>query len=295
MSSNISSVPDAAADIRVGVHGAAGRMGRQLMAAVAERPGVVLGGAFERPGEPSVGVQAQVLVPELGAAAMGTGATAAADTIPVVTDSLDGAVGEVDVLVDFTRPEPSLALLAKAVDYRKPVVIGTTGFDRAGLDEVRAAATRIPVLQAANFSVGITLMLSLLREASAALGDEYDIEVIEAHHRHKVDAPSGTALALGQVIADATGRDLSRCAVYGREGHTGERARETIGFETIRGGDIIGEHTVLYAGDGERIELTHRATDRRVFARGAIRAAAWLALQQPGMYDMPDVLGIAST
>ena len=172
------------------------------------------------------------------------------------------------------------------------LVIGTTGLSDAQKAELRAASGDIAICFAANYSVGVTLCLKLLDTAARVLGDEVDIEIIEAHHRHKIDAPSGTALAMGEVVADALGRDLKECAVYGREGRTGARERQTIGFETIRAGDIVGEHTVMFAADGERLEITHKATSRMNFARGAVRAAAWLGEQQPGLFDMQDVLGL---
>jgi 4-hydroxy-tetrahydrodipicolinate reductase len=172
------------------------------------------------------------------------------------------------------------------------MVIGTTGLDPAQKAELAAAAARTPIVFAANMSVGVTLCLALLRQAAQVLGDDFDVEIIEAHHRHKVDAPSGTALRMGEVVAQALGRDLSQCAVYGREGQTGARDRQTIGFATVRGGDIVGDHTVLFAGDGERIEITHKASSRLTFARGALRAAAWLKGRPPGLYDMQDVLGL---
>jgi 4-hydroxy-tetrahydrodipicolinate reductase len=196
------------------------------------------------------------------------------------------------VAIDFTRPEGTLALIDACVGAGKALVIGTTGFDEAGKARIAEAAEVVPVVFAANYSVGVTLCLNLLDMAARALGDDYDVEVIEAHHRYKVDAPSGTALAMGEVLAEALGRDLKECAVYGRQGHTGERDRKTIGFETIRGGDIVGDHTVLFAGLGERVEITHKASSRMTFARGAVRAAEWTLQRPAGLYDMRDVLGL---
>ncbi|MFO8156171.1 MAG: 4-hydroxy-tetrahydrodipicolinate reductase, partial [Thiohalospira sp.] len=190
------------------------------------------------------------------------------------------------------RPEATLAHLAACLRAGCAMVIGTTGFDEAGRRAIEAAAADIGIVFAPNMSVGVNLSLKLLEMAARALGDTVDIEIIETHHRHKVDAPSGTALRMGEVVADALGRDLAECAVYGRHGHTGERDRRTIGFETIRGGDVVGDHTVLFAGDGERLEITHKASSRQTFAGGAVRAAGWLTGRGPGLYDMRDVLGI---
>jgi 4-hydroxy-tetrahydrodipicolinate reductase len=211
--------------------------------------------------------------------------------IPIFGD-LQALAGEFDVLIDFTRPAVTLAHLDTCRRLGRRLVIGTTGFDGDGRDAIRAAASDCPVVFAPNMSVGVNLCFRLLETAARVLGEEVDIEIIEAHHRHKVDAPSGTALRMGEVVAQALGRDLSRCAVYGRHGQTGERDRQTIGFETIRAGDIVGEHTVLFAGPGERVEITHRASSRMTFARGAMRAAHWAMTRPPGLYDMQDVLGL---
>ncbi|MGB0865027.1 MAG: 4-hydroxy-tetrahydrodipicolinate reductase, partial [Granulosicoccaceae bacterium] len=183
--------------------------------------------------------------------------------------------------------------LANTVLPQKSVEKSTTGFDAAEKAQIEAAAKKIPIVMAANFSVGVNVCLKLLHDAAAALGDDYDVEIVEAHHRHKVDAPSGTALAMGESVADALGRDLNECAIYGREGHTGERDSKTIGFETIRGGDIVGEHTVMFIGTGERVEISHRATSRMNFAAGAVRAAQWVSGREPGLYSMQDVLAQA--
>jgi 4-hydroxy-tetrahydrodipicolinate reductase len=269
------------AAINIAINGAAGRMGRQLLAAVAESSNATLTGAFDAPGQACIGVDSSLLS---GGAVTG---------VPV-QDNVAATLAAFNCVIDFSAPAVSIKLLETLQTGSHRVVIGTTGFTDAQLAVMRAAATRIPIVFAANYSIGITLTLSLLEQAAATLKDDYDIEIIEAHHRHKVDAPSGTALAMGGVIADALDRDLKQCAVYGREGITGERDRQTIGFESIRAGDIIGEHTVLFAGNGERIEITHRATERMTFARGAVRAAVWLADQPPGLYDMRHVLGIIS-
>jgi len=264
----------------IAINGAAGRMGRQLLAAVAERDDTVLVGATDAPGQACIGVDASVLS---GGAEYG---------VPVV-DNLEALAPSTEVIIDFTAPTVSLAVLEAAAKVNKSVVIGTTGFTPEQLEQLSTYAKTIPIMFAPNYSVGVTVTLDLIAKAAKALGDDYDVEIIEAHHRHKVDAPSGTAVKMGEVVADALGRDLADCAVYGREGIAGARDTKTIGFETIRAGDIIGDHTVLYAGNGERIEITHKATDRMTFARGAVRAAIWLAEQPAGLYDMRDVLGLA--
>lgn len=195
-----------------------------------------------------------------------------------------------DVLIDFTRPEATLAALAVCRGLGIGMVIGTTGFTPGQRAEIEAAAAEIPIVVAANFSVGVNLALELIERAARALGDDYDVEIVEAHHRHKVDAPSGTALAMGEAAAAGLGRDLREVAVYGREGHTGARDARSIGFATVRGGDVVGDHQVLFLGDGERVEIGHRASDRSTFARGAVRAAVWLHGRAPGLYGMRDVL-----
>jgi len=262
------------------VNGAAGRMGRQLLAAIAERDDANLVGATDAPGQACIGVDASVL-------------SGGAETGVVVVDDMKSLPETTEVVIDFTSPKVSLAVLQAVKEANQSVVIGTTGFNPEELDQLKSFADSVPIMFAPNYSVGVTVTLDLIAKAAKALGDDYDVEIIEAHHRHKVDAPSGTAVKMGEVVADALGRDLAECAVYGREGITGARDTKTIGFETIRAGDIIGEHTVLYAGNGERIEVTHKATDRMTFARGAVRAAVWLSDQPPGLYDMRDVLGLA--
>ena len=199
---------------------------------------------------------------------------------------------QTSVLIDFTLPEVMLKNLAFCRKAGKAMVIGTTGLDAAQKQVLAEAGKDIPIVFAANFSVGVNLSLKLLDMAARVLGDDADIEIIEAHHRHKIDAPSGTALRMGEVIADALGRDLQKVAVYGREGHTGARERETIGFATVRGGDVVGDHTVLFACEGERLEVTHKASSRMTFAKGAVRAALWLDGREPGLYDMQDVLDL---
>ncbi|RLK50760.1 dihydrodipicolinate reductase [Alkalispirillum mobile] len=264
---------------RIAIVGAAGRMGRMLIEAVGEAEGAELAAAVDRPGSPFVGADAGELA---GIGRLGL----------TVGDDLEAALAEADVLIDFTLPEATEGVLAACRKTGTALVMGTTGLGDAQLSALDTTAQAIPLVFAPNYSTGVNLTLKLAELAAKALGDSVDIEIIEAHHRHKVDAPSGTALALGERVADALGRDLKACAVYGREGRTGERDRQTIGFETIRAGDIVGEHTVLYAGNGERIEITHRASNRMTFAAGAVRAALWVAGQQPGRYDMQDVLGI---
>lgn len=209
-----------------------------------------------------------------------------------MSDSLDKVASEFDILIDFTRPESTLGYLEFCVAHHKAMVIGTTGFDDAGKQAIRAAAQHIGIVFAANFSVGVNLVLKLLEKAAQVMGDYTDIEIVEAHHRHKVDAPSGTALAMGEAIAGALGRDLKNCAVYAREGHTGERDPKSIGFATIRAGDIVGEHTAMFADIGERVEITHKASSRMTFASGAVRAASWLRSRDKGLFDMRDVLSL---
>ena len=265
--------------IRIGICGAGGRMGRDLIAATLEHAELELAAALERPGSSLLGVDAGELA---GQGRMDL----------TVTDDVEAALAGVDVLIDFTLPEATVANAAACAGAGVPMVIGTTGLDDEHKRQLREAATRIPVVHAANFSVGVNLTLRLLATAARALGDDFDVEVIEAHHRHKIDAPSGTALRMGEVLAHSLGRNLDECAIYGREGRTGERDSKTIGFETIRGGDVVGDHTVMFLGLGERMEITHRASSRMTFARGATRSAVWVRQQPPGIYDMEDVLGL---
>jgi 4-hydroxy-tetrahydrodipicolinate reductase len=211
--------------------------------------------------------------------------------LPVGTD-LIAVIDQFDVLIDFTRPDASMAYIEICRQAGKKVVIGTTGYSEAQKTAIAEAAKEIPIVIAPNFSVGVNLSLKLLEMTAKVMGDYTDIEVIEAHHRHKVDAPSGTALRMGEVVAAALGRDLKDCAIYGREGDTGARDPKTIGFSTIRAGDIVGEHTVMFADEGERVEITHKATSRMTFANGAVRAAIWLEGKSEGLYDMQDVLGL---
>ena len=265
--------------IRIAIAGAGGRMGRTLVQAVTETEGLVLGAATERAGSSLIGADAGELaaVGRLGVA---------------VSADLASVTGDFDVLIDFTSPAATLAHLAVCRAAGCAMVIGTTGLDEAGRGAIAEAAGDIGIVFAPNMSVGVNLCLKLLDIAARVLGDTVDIEIIEAHHRHKVDAPSGTALRMGEVIAAALGRDLGAVAVYGREGHTGPRERATIGFETIRAGDVVGEHSVWFAADGERVEIAHKASSRMTFASGAARAAGWISARGPGLYDMQDVLGL---
>lgn len=265
--------------VRVAITGAAGRMGRTLIEAAVQDPAIRLGAVFERPGSGALGVDAGLLagLPEQGIA---------------VSDDLAGMVDAFDVLIDFTRPEVTLQNLERCRAAGRRVVIGTTGFASAQRAQIADVARELPVVLAPNMSVGVNLSLKLLDLAARVLGDEVDVEIVEAHHRHKVDAPSGTALRMGEVVAAALGRDLEKVAVYGRQGITGERDAQTIGFATVRAGDIVGEHTVMFAGAGERLEISHKASSRMTFAKGAMRAARWLQERDAGLYDMQDVLGL---
>jgi len=247
--------------VRIAIPGAAGRMGQELVRTCQSTSGVETGAATEHPDSTAIGRD--------------SGEVAGIDATGILIEKTSDP--EVfDVLIDFTRPEPAMNHLNHCLKHNKAMVIGTTGFSVEEKEQIAAAAKQIPVVFAPNMSIGVNLCFKLLATAAEVLGDSVDIEIIEAHHRHKVDAPSGTALGMGAVIADALGRNLEDCAVYGREGHTGERDRTTIGFSTIRAGDIVGEHTVMFASEGERIEITHKASSRATFANGAVRAAKWL-------------------
>ena len=266
--------------IRIAVVGASGRMGLCLIraAALAERTALIV--AISRPGSDAIGKDAGELA---GISALGV----------KVVDDFAAVVDQIDVLIDFTRPDASMTFIELCRQAGKKIVIGTTGFSDAQKAVIAEASKDVAIVLAPNMSVGVNLALKLLEMTAKVMGDYTDIEVIEAHHRHKVDAPSGTALRMGEVIADALGRNLKDCAIYGREGNTGERDRKTIGFSTIRAGDIVGEHTVMFADEGERVEITHKATSRMTFANGAVRAAVWLMDKPNGLYDMQDVLGLA--
>lgn len=242
---------------------------------------------------PDLTLGAAIDLPESGWNGMDAGTVAGFGECGIkISGSLQQSLNAFDVLIDFTRPEPSMVSLELCRAHNKKMVIGTTGFSEKQKQQIHKAAQDIGIVFAPNMSVGVNLCLKLLELTARVLGDDVDIEIIEAHHRHKVDAPSGTALRMGEVIATTLGRSLAEHAVYGREGNTGERDRKTIGFETIRAGDIIGEHTVMFADIGERIEISHKASSRMTFAKGAMRAASWLASKSKGLYDMQDVLSL---
>ncbi|MFC6632935.1 4-hydroxy-tetrahydrodipicolinate reductase [Microbulbifer taiwanensis] len=274
--------------VKIAISGFGGRMGRALAQAVTQAQGVELSAAVVRPGSSLVGADAGEVA--------GLGRSGIA-----IVDSL--AEADFDVLIDFTAPAATLDNAAHCAKQGRPIVIGTTGFDAEQKEKLLSHAGTIPLCLASNFSTGVNLCFSLLETAARVLGEESDIEIVEAHHRHKVDAPSGTALSMGEVVASTLGRDLDRVAVYGREGQTGARERDTIGFATVRGGDVVGDHTVMFMADGERVEITHKASSRLSFARGAVRAALWLkgrglkgeeldGDRAAGHYDMRDVLGL---
>ncbi len=264
--------------IKIAIAGSGGRMGKILLESVAAAEDMVLHAALEHDASAMLGRDAG----ELSGAACGVN----------IRSDVEVALQGADVLIDFTRPEGTLHHLEICRKLGVNMVIGTTGFNAQQKAQLGAAAQDIGIVFAPNMSVGVNLLFKLLETASRVLSEGYDIEIIEAHHRHKVDAPSGTALGLGEVVARTLGRDLSECAVYGREGVTGERDPSTIGFATVRGGDIVGDHTVLFAGIGERVEITHKASSRATFALGALRASRFLKINPAGMYDMQDVLGL---
>lgn len=264
--------------INVAIAGISGRMGRALLEAVTAATDLRLCAALDRAGSAALESDAGALI----------GASLGVKVSADVSVALSGA----DVLIDFTRPEATLHHLQICVEKKVGLIIGTTGFDAAGKAAIEQAAKSIPIVFAPNMSVGVNLALRLLDMAARVLDEDFDIEITEAHHRHKVDAPSGTALRMGEVVANALGRDLKTCAVYGREGVTGERDARSIGFATVRGGDIVGDHTVMFAGIGERLEITHKASSRMTFALGALRAARFLSGKSEGLFDMQDVLGL---
>jgi len=267
--------------LRICIAGASGRMGHMLIEAVLAAEDCVLSGALDVAGHPCIGTDATAFVGR--------------DSGVQITADLSVGLQGSDVLIDFTRPEGTLAHLAVCRQLGVQLVIGTTGFTEAQKAVITQAAAEVAIIMAPNMSVGVNVTLRLLQMAAQALATGYDVEIIEAHHRHKVDAPSGTALKMGEVIAAATGRTLQECAVYAREGLTGERDPSTIGFSAIRGGDIVGDHTVLFAGIGERIEITHKSSSRTTYAQGSLRAARFLRGKSPALYDMFDVLGLANT
>jgi 4-hydroxy-tetrahydrodipicolinate reductase len=264
--------------MKIAVAGASGRMGRMLIEAIRKAPDAELAGALDVAAAPGLGTDAAGFLGE--------------DSGILITDSLDQALSEADFLIDFTRPEGTLKHLEYCAAHGIKVIIGTTGFDDAGKAAIAAAARHTAVVFAPNMSVGVNVTMKLLEMAAKSFAEGYDIEIIEAHHRHKVDAPSGTALQMGEVVARALGRDLNDVGVFAREGVTGERDPSSIGFATIRGGDIVGDHTVLFAGIGERIEISHKSSSRVTYANGSLRAARYLAGRDIGLFDMQDVLGL---
>ncbi len=262
----------------IAIAGASGRMGRMLIEAVHQADDTRLAGALDVPGSPSLGTDATLLLGVQSGVA--------------ITSDLRAGLKPASYLIDFTRPEGTLAHLRVCRELGVKAVIGTTGFTEAQKAEIRDAARDIAIVMAPNMAVGVNVVFKLLAQAARALKEGYDIEIIEAHHRHKVDAPSGTALKMGEIVAEGVGRNLADCAVYGREGVTGERDPSTIGFATIRGGDVVGDHTVLFAGIGERIEITHKSSSRATYAQGSLRAVRFLANQPHGLFGMDDVLGL---
>ena len=264
----------------IAINGAGGRMGRALIQAVTQTDRLVMSAAVDRSGSSLLNADAGELA---GVGKMGV----------AITSDVEAATKNADVLIDFTIPTATMALLAPCIQNKCRLVIGTTGFKSEQKAKIAKAAEHIAMVMAPNMSVGVNLSLKLLAIAAEVLGDAADIDIIEAHHRHKVDAPSGTALRMGEVVADALGRDLAECAVYHRHGHTGARDPNTIGFASVRAGDIVGDHTVLFSSEGERIEITHKASSRMTFAMGAMRAARWLLAHQSGLFDMQDVLDLS--
>lgn len=265
--------------IRIAVTGAAGRMGKTNIEAIQAADGVKLGAAIVESASSLIGADAGEVA---GVGKLGV----------LIVGSLSEVMDDFDVLIDFTAPKATLSNLALCAEHGKAMVIGTTGLSEAERAELTGFGEKMPVVFASNMSVGVNLCFKLLAEAAQALGDDYDVEIIETHHHHKVDSPSGTALSMGEAVAGALGRDLRQCAVYGREGQVGARTKEEIGFVTVRAGDVVGDHTVLFATEGERIEITHKASSRMTFAKGAVRAAGWLAGKDKGLYDMQDVLNL---
>jgi len=264
--------------MKIAVAGASGRMGRMLIEAIVQDPETTLTGALDVATSPSVGTDAATFLGQPGGV--------------LIESDLNKGLAQSEFLIDFTRPEGTLHHLAYCAEHGIKMIIGTTGFDDAGKAAIEAAAKKTAIVFAPNMSVGVNVTMKLLELAAKSFSHGYDIEIIEAHHRHKVDAPSGTALKMGEVIADALGRDLKKDGVFAREGVTGERDPSSIGFATIRGGDIVGDHTVLFAGIGERIEITHKSSSRVTYAHGSLRAARFLQNKTSGLFDMQDVLGL---
>ncbi|MEW6001753.1 MAG: 4-hydroxy-tetrahydrodipicolinate reductase [Nitrospirota bacterium] len=265
--------------IRIAVAGAAGRMGSRITVLSREYEGLQLAGAFEKRGHKDIGKDIGTVV--------GIG-----DTGVILVDNLESIINNVDLIIDFTTVSSTKENLKRASSKGRAMVIGTTGFSKEDLKEISELTRNAPCVMASNMSMGVNLLLKVLQDIARVLGDDYDIEIIEAHHRMKKDAPSGTALKMAQVIAEALKRNLDEVAVYGRKGIIGERTSREIGIQTIRAGDIVGEHTVIFGGPGERIEITHKASSRDTFARGALKAALWLSGKPAGLYDMQDVLGL---
>ena len=264
---------------RIAICGAAGRMGKTILEICHESNDIIIGAAIEHPESSLINADAGEVA---GIGKVNTN----------ITDDINTVLNDFDVLIDFTLAESVENNIKKCHAAGKSIVIGTTGLSESQIKLLHNASKEIPIVFAPNMSIGVNLCLKLLELAAEIIGDDTDIEIIEAHHRHKKDAPSGTALKMGEVIANKLNRNLKDCAVYGREGVTGERDPQTIGFETIRAGDIVGEHTVMFASNGERVEISHKATSRKTFAAGAVRAAKWLSDKGPGLYDMQDVLGL---
>ncbi|PLY12561.1 MAG: 4-hydroxy-tetrahydrodipicolinate reductase [Desulfuromonas sp.] len=264
---------------KVAVTGAAGRMGGEIITAIREADGLALGGALERPGHPLLDMDA-------GNVASGGGLGVK------ITDSLEQALADAEVLIDFTLPEVTLANVETCRKLGKKVVIGTTGLTASQKQVIEEAAKEIAIVMAPNMSVGVNLCFKLIQETAKALGDDFDVEIVELHHNKKKDSPSGTAVRMGEVAADALGRNYDEVANFHRQGMCGERTKQEIGMQTVRGGDIVGEHTAYFIGMGERIEISHRAMSRTMFARGAVRAATWLGDKNKGLFDMQDVLGL---
>ncbi len=265
--------------VRIAVAGAAGKMGSRIVALSREYDSIKLTGAFERKSHKDIGKDAGVIA-------------GMSETCVILSDDIEKVLDEANVVIDFTHTDSTLEHLKAASAKGKAMVIGTTGFTKDQLEEIKALTKKIPCVMASNMSLGVNLLLKVLQDVARALGDDYDIEIIEAHHRMKKDAPSGTAMKMAQVIAQAVNRDLDDAAVYARKGMIGARTKKEIGIQTIRAGDIVGEHTVLFGGLGERIEITHKASSRDTFARGALKAAIWVHDRPAGLYDMQDVLGL---
>ncbi len=265
--------------IRVIVTGAAGRMGSRIISAIQETDGIALAGALERTDHPSLGFDA--------------GDVAGVGPIGIkIEDNIDKLLDTADVVIDFSSPQATLSYLEKIADKGKAAVIGTTGLLYEGEKRIKELSAKIPCVFSPNMSVGVNVVFKVLKDVAKVLGDDYDVEIVEAHHRHKKDAPSGTAMKMAQVLADALGRNLAEVGKFSRHGIIGERTKQEIGIQTIRAGDIVGDHTVLFCGNGERIEITHRAHTRDNFAKGSVKAAMWIVNQKPALYDMLDVIGL---